>query len=34
VRGVQITYRMIQGIREFMSLAELQSAGGELVHIF
>ena len=34
VRGVQITCRVIQGIREFMSLAELQSAGGELVHIF
>jgi len=34
VRGVQITCRMIQGIREFMSLAERQSAEGELVHIF
>ena len=34
VRGVQITCRVIQGIREFMSQAELQSAGGELVQIF
>ena len=34
VRGVQITCRVIQGIREFMSQAELQSAGGELVQVF
>ncbi len=34
VRGVQITCRVIQGIREFMSQGELPSAGGELVDIF
>ncbi len=34
VRGVQITCRVIQGIRKFMSQAELQSAGGELVQVF
>ena len=34
VRGVQITCRFIQGMREFMSQTELQSAGGELAQVF
>ncbi len=33
-RGVQITCRLIQGLREFTAQVELQSPAGELVHIF
>jgi len=34
VRGVQVTCRLIQGLREFMSQAELDSPAGELAPIF
>lgn len=34
VRGVQITCRLVQGLREFMAQAELQSPAGELIQIF
>lgn len=34
VRGVQVTCRLVQGLREFIAQEELQSPTGELVQIF